>query len=111
MLARINDEVDERNDPLVTIIRGEDELWDVSLMKFIAEMTQSSLPGNISEFRSRGLLDVDASGVPMDARLRIEELFAKLSRGEIEPHNLRDELEHWGLFEQYQDRFFSIFRR
>lgn len=111
VLARINSEVDERNDPLVTIIRGEDELWDVSLMKFIAEMTQSSLPGNLLEFRSRGLLDVDASGVPMDARLRIEELFAKLSRGEIEPRNLRDELEHWGLFEQYQDRFFSIFRR
>jgi hypothetical protein len=111
VLARISSEVDERNDPLVTIIRGEDELWDVSLMKFIAEMTQSSLPGNLSEFRSRGLLDVDASGVPMDARLRIEELFAKLARGEIEPRNLRDELEHWGLFEQYQDRFFSIFRR
>jgi len=111
VVDKINSEVDRRGDPLVTIIRGQDELWDVSLMKFIYEITRSSMRDNLSQLRSRGLLDVDAGGVPIDARVKIEELFKKLSQGEIEPRELRDELEHWDLFNEYQDRFFSIFRR
>ena len=111
VVERLNSEIDKRGDPLVTIIKGQDELWDVSLMRFIHEITQKSLQENLSQLRAKGLLDVDAGGVPMDARLRIEELFKKLSQGEIEPSVLKDELERWSLFEEYQDRFFSIFRR
>jgi len=111
VVDKINSEIDQRGDPLVTVIKGQDELWDVSLMKFIYEITRSSIRDNISQLRSKGLLDVDAGGVPMDARVRIEELFKKLSQGEIEPRELKDELERWGLFDEYQDRFFSVFRR
>jgi hypothetical protein len=111
VVDKINSEIDRRGDPLVTIIKGQDELWDVSLMKFIYEITRSSIQGNILQMRSRGLLDVDAGGVPMDARVKIEELFKKLSQGEIEPRELRQELERWNLFDEYQDRFFSIFHR
>jgi hypothetical protein len=111
VVDRINSEVDKRGDPLVTIIKGEDELWDVSLMKFINDMTRSSLRGNLLEFEARGLLDVDAGGIPLDARVRIEELFGKLLKGEVEPRELKDELERWDLFDEYQDRFFSVFRR
>ena len=111
VVARLNGEIDRLGDPLVSIIKGQDELWDVSLMKFIFEITRSSIQDNLLQFRNRGLLDVDAGGVPMDARVRIEELFRQLIHGEIEPRVLKDELERWGLFEEYQDRFFSIFRR
>lgn len=111
VVDRINSEVDKRGDPLVTIIKGEDELWDVSLMKFINDMTRSSLRSNLLEFSSRGLLGVDGGGVPLDARARIEELFGKLVKGEVEPRELKDELERWDLFDEYQDRFFSVFRR
>ena len=103
-------EIDDRNDPLVAIIRGQDELWDVSLMKFIHEITQSSVQKNLLQLGSKGLLDVDALGVPMDARLRIEELFGMLARGDIKPGVLKEELERWDLFDEYQDRFLSIFR-
>jgi len=111
VVDKINSEVDRRGDPLVTVIKGQDELWDISLMKFIYEITRSSIQDNLMQLRSRGLLDVDAGGVPIDARVKIEELFKKLSQGEIEPRELRDELERWDLFDEYQDRFFSIFRR
>ncbi len=111
VVDKINSEIDRRGDPLVTVIKGQDELWDVSLMKFIYEITRSSMRDNLLQLSSRGLLDMDAGGVPMDARVRIEELFKKLSQGEIEPRELRDELERWDLFDEYQDRFFSIFRR
>jgi hypothetical protein len=111
VVDKINAEIDKRGDPLVTIIKGQDELWDVSLMKFIYEITRSSLRDNLMQLESKGLLNVDAGGVPLEARVRIEEIFRQVSRGEIEPRELRDELGRWDLFDEYQDRFFSIFRR
>jgi len=111
VVNKLNAEIDRRGDPLTSIIRGEDELWDVSLMKFIYEMTRSSLRDNVLQMGSRGLLDIDAGGIPVDARLRIEELFRQVSRGEREPRSLKEELDRWGVFEQYEDRFFAVFRK
>jgi len=111
VVDKLNTEIDKRGDPLASIIKGEDELWDVSLMKFIYEMTRSSLQDNLMQLGSRGLLDIDTGGVPADARVRIDELFSKVAKGEAEPRELKDELERWDLFEEYQDRFFSIFKK
>jgi len=111
VLARINKEIDEKNNPLAVIIQGADEMWDVSLMKFIFEMTESSFGENVRELNSHGLLRVDDDGVPQGARLRIEEMFSQLYRGAIKPGELKDELDRWGLFEAYQDRFLALFRR
>lgn len=107
---KIKAEIDKRSDSLATIIKGQDELWDVSLMKFIYEMTRGSLKDNLTQLDSRGLLDIDAGGIPLDARMRIEELFRKIPRGESEPRELKAELDRWNLFEEYEDRFFNIFK-
>ena len=111
VVNKLNDEIDRKGDPLASIIKGEDELWDVSLMKFIYELTKHSLRDNVTQMKAKGLLDTDSSGVPVDARLRIEELFQQVSQGEREPRELETELERWNLFEEYQDRFFSLFRK
>jgi len=111
VVNRLNEEIDRRGDPLASIIKGEDELWDVSLMKFIYEITRSSLHTNLIQMGTRGLLHIDSSGVPADARLRIEELFQQVMKGEREPQELKMELDHWNVFEEYEDRFLSIFRR
>jgi hypothetical protein len=110
VVDKIKDDIEKRGDPLASIIQGEDELWDVSLMKFIFEITSSSLHNNISEMNNLGLLDMDSRGVPAEARVRIEELFSKASKGELDPAELKKELDHWDLFEEYQDRFFALFR-
>lgn len=111
VVDKINADIDKSGDPLVTIIKGRDELWDVSLMKFIFEITKSSFQNNLIQLKSQGMLDMDASGVPLEARIRIEELFKELNMGEIEPRELKEELGRWGLFDEYQDRFFSIFHK
>ncbi len=111
VVDRLNDDIDKRGDPLTSIIRGQDELWDVSLMKFIYEMTRSSLPDNLLQMETRGLLDIDSSGIPADARVRIEELFNMVAKGELEPSELKKELDRWGLFEEYEDRFLAIFKK
>ena len=111
VVDKLNAEIDKRGDPLTSIIKGEDELWDVSLMKFIYEVTRSSLRNNLLQMGSQGLLDLDARGTPVDARVRIEELFSQVVKGEREPRELKDELERWNLFEEYEDRFFTIFKK
>ena len=108
---KLNAELDQRGDPLTSIIKGQDELWDVSLMKFIYELTRSSIRSNLMQMGAKGLLSMDADGVPMDARVRIEELFRQVSGGDIDPVELKKELDRWGLFEEYEDRFLGIFRR
>ena len=111
VVDKLNTEIERQADPLVSIIKGEDEFWDVSLMRFIYEVTRSSLQENLMQLGSRGLLDIDTSGVPVEARARIEDLFKKVTRGEAEPHELREELERWNLFKEYEDRFLAIFRK
>ncbi len=108
---KLNNEIDKRGDPLTSIIKGEDDLWDVSLLKFIYEITRGSVQNNMSQLGGRGLLNMDSSGVPVDARLRIEELFRLVSSGEREPSMLKDELDRWNIFGEYEDRFFGIFKR
>ncbi len=111
VVEKLNAEIDKRGDPLTSIIKGEDALWDVSLMKFIYEVTKSSLPDNLLQMGARGLLNIDSRGIPADARVRIEELFAKVASGENEPSELQDELDRWGLFVEYEDRFLELFKR
>ena len=111
VVDKINAEIDQRNDPLAAIIKGLDELWDVALIRFIFEMTRRSLSDNIGQMGARGLLDVDSHGIPADVRLRIERLFRQVSRGEISPETLKEELDRWGLFDEYEDRFLNIFQK
>jgi hypothetical protein len=54
VLAKINTEIDAKKDTLAAVIFGEDTLWDVSLMKFIFDMTSSSVNSNITDFQSHG---------------------------------------------------------
>jgi hypothetical protein len=111
VVAKLNDEIDKKGDPLASIIKGQDDVWDVSLLKFIYEITRRSVPGNVSQLGSRGMFNMDSSGLPAGARARIEELFGQVARGETRPHELEQELNRWGVFEEYQDRFFSVVRR
>ena len=111
VVNKLNAKIDKRGDPLTSIIKGEDTLWDVSLMKFIYEITRRSLRNNLRQLGSRGLLKIDPSGIPADARLRIEELFTGVFEEELDPRTLKEELDRWNLFEEYEDRFLSIFRK
>ena len=110
VVEKLNADIDRRGDPLTSIIKGKDELWDVSLLKFIYEVTRTSLPDNVRQLGSRGLLNMDSEGIPADARMRIEELFLRVSAGESQPGDLKTELDRWGLFAEYEDRFFSLFK-
>jgi len=110
VVDKLNNEIDKKGDPLTSIIKGLDELWDVSLLKFIYEITSRSVQSNIAQLGSRGLLGMSHGGVPVGARQRIEEMFHQVTTGECKAHELEQELHRWGVFEEYQDRFFALIR-
>jgi hypothetical protein len=107
--ARLSDRLDKEERDLEAVIRGVDEHWDLSVLKFIFELTNSSVGGNVSDFQQRGLLDT-RDGLPRDARNRLEQMFGQARRGEIAASEIHSELERWGVFEEYEDRFLSLFR-
>ncbi len=111
VVDKLNEKIDKRGDALAAIVRGVDELWDISILKFIYEITRSSVKDNLMQMGARGLLDVDASGVTAEVRMRLNGLFNLVERGELEPRKLKEELDRWGLFELYEDRFMAIFKR
>ncbi len=111
VVDNINARIDSQRDPLSAIIKGVEESWDVSLLKFTYELTRRSLYTNIAELEDSGLLDIDEAGVPKDARRHIEELFEEVRENSSQAPKLITELRRWNLFHQYQDRFFNLFKR
>ena len=108
---RINSDINDRGEKGATIIRGLDEMWDVSLFKFIYELTERSIGQNVSELQQHGLMVIDERGLPAEARMRIEQMFWEVGLGERDPSALKAELDRWELFNEYQDRFFDLIRR
>jgi hypothetical protein len=84
-------------------------------------MVRSVHSAQIPDFKRRGFVGVnqigqaiiakDGHGIPVAAREEIERLFKLVKNGELEPVKLKEELDNWGLFEQYQDRFFGLFKK
>lgn len=107
---RIRARLDKEDERLAAVIQGVDELWDVSVMKFIFDLTNASVPTNVSELQSRNLLET-RDGVPQEARWRIERMLIEARKGDLDPSLVHRELERWNLFDEYEDRFLRLFRR
>ena len=110
--TNIDSGLEKNKSDMSVVMIGVDEYWDVALLKFVYEFTANSITSNINELSSRGLLDPDASlgGIPRDAVQKIEKLFSEAENGGSSDV-LKSELDRWGVFEQYQDRFFNLFKR
>jgi hypothetical protein len=111
ILDKINRRIDSRSDPLSAIIKGVEDMWDVSLMKFTFELTRNSVYHNFSELYGRGRLIADNRGVPRDARENIEELFEMAGKDPSYAPELVSELHRWNLWSVYQDRFLNLFKK
>ena len=110
---RVKDDLDRKSENLAVVLRGPDELWDVALLKFIFEYTAASVSANVGELEERGMLRPDPfSGLPGAAVQSIETMFRRLeSRQGGDPKELKEELDRWGVFDRYEDRFLGLFRR
>lgn len=109
VLARVRKEVAARNDPFSAVIKGVDSPWDVCLVRLFWLVTRSSVADNVREMKARHLFERE-EGIPRGVREEIERAFeaAASDRSLVKP--LGALLQKHGVFEQYQDRFFSLVR-
>ncbi|MFW6238569.1 MAG: hypothetical protein ACOCZM_02305 [Bacillota bacterium] len=119
---KILGELEEEDGTLNVIIKGLDELWDVSLMKFVQGLVvKSAYKSQMPHYTERGFLTVNEDGspvvtrnlegLPLAAREEIEEMFARVKKGDMEPVKLKKELDRWGVYQAYEDRFLNLFRK
>ncbi len=91
------------------VIIGCDERWEVSLMYFITQLVQRSLPHNARDYARRGLL-MEHNGVPRAISNELEAEMERCSSKE-DAKRLGAKLRDYGLFDLYEDRFYELYKR
>ena len=54
--GKLKEELQIKNEPLTALLTGVDDGWEVCLLKFMVDMISASAPGNMGDFRERGML-------------------------------------------------------
>lgn len=81
------------------------------LIEYLKNPTEEEKPIDQKEidiFR-KGL--ADSQGLPDSARLRIDDLFRKAKKDLSKALELKRELDHWGVYEKYEDSFLDLFKK
>lgn len=110
IIEQVKKQTLDKNDPMTAVVYGVDEPWDVCLLKFMVDVIRNSAPHNFNELGRRNLLD-DVNGTPRAVREDIEHAFLAASRDKSMIAELGTTLRKLGLFEEYEDRFFALFRK
>jgi hypothetical protein len=107
---QVKQAVTSGSDPLAAVVRGVDDLWDVCLLKLMVDVVRQSAPANFQELGRRRMLQ-DAGGVPRAVRQEIERRFDEAARNPERIPSLHTQLHRYGLFEEYEDRFFALVKQ
>lgn len=54
--GKLKEELERKNEPLTALLTGVDDGWEVCLLKFMVDLISASAPGNLGDFRERGML-------------------------------------------------------
>ena len=109
VIDRVKEKVAESGDPLSAVVHGVDDPWDVCLVKLFREVIRSSAAANIREMEQRKLFEDDA-GVPRGVRSELEDAFRAACKDPSLIESLARKLQRYNLFDEYQDRFFSLIK-
>ena len=111
VVGNLSARLESEDRPLSAIIRGVEDVWDLAVMMFIYDLTRRAAGGNYADFQRHGLLNMDESGLPAAARQQIELLFAVAREDRSRASELVTELNRWGVYQEYEDRFLALFKR
>jgi len=109
VVERVEKEVKEKADPLSAVVLGVDDPWDVCLIKLFWEIIQNSATTNIRQLTQQHMFD-EEGGIPRAVRQEVETAFLSASKNPAQIADLGRKLQNYGLFEEYQDRFFALVR-
>lgn len=99
-----------KSNGMTAVIIGVDDLWEISLIKFASDVVQESAPTNVKELSQHGLLDATSNDVPNAVRIEIESDFRAVGDDLEKAKALGQKLRDYGLFGQYEDRFYTLYR-
>ena len=99
---KIKAQVEAEDDPLAAVVVGADELWEVSLLKFLQGYIENSAPQNLRDFHQRN------HEAHLEFRREIEMEFQMAAADRSRIQALGQKLQDHGLFEEYEDRFFGL---
>ncbi len=107
VVERVERDVKASGDPFSAIVVGVDDPWDVCLVRLFWEIIQASAAGNIRDLQQHDLFSSDG-GVPRSIRNEIEARFKAANKDPSLINELGNQLRQHDLFDQYEDRFFSL---
>ena len=110
VVGNLSARLESEDRPLSAIIRGVEDVWDVAVMMFIYDLTRRAVGGNFADFQRHGMFNMDESGLPAAARQQIEMLFAVVREDRSRASELVTELNRWGVYQEYEDRFLALFK-
>lgn len=94
------------NETLAAVVKGPDESWEISLIKLTLEVIAKSFPINVKDLEEKNLFDPEAR-----LRNKVEALFLRAEREPRAISALAQFLQENKIFEDYQDRFFSLVKK
>jgi hypothetical protein len=90
------------------VIRCPDGAWALALMKFTLDEASRSFPGHVKDLERRGMFSADR-GEGDRRRREVEALLDAARRDRSVLEELGTKLREYGLFDEYEDRFLSLF--
>lgn len=118
---RLENRIKDEGESFTVVLKGVDELWDVSLMKYVQDLLiKSVIKSQLPYYKNKGYLRQDKEGysitrnldgLPLFVQNEIESMFQEVKSGDLDPSILKRELDNWGVFPAYEDRFFNLFKK
>lgn len=109
-LSQVEDAVKKKDDPLSAVVVGVEKPWEVCLMKLMVDVMQKSVVANVSDLQKKNLLPMNPEQSEKMKRSEIEADFYNASHNRALIQDLGRKLQKYGLFEEYEDRFFALVR-
>jgi len=100
VVDRVKHELVEKDDPMSALLVGVEEPWEVCLLKLMVEVVQRSAGKHMADLRND----------PDGQRHEIEKAFFDAAKDKSKVDVVAAILQEHGVFDQYQDRFFSLVR-
>ena len=99
-IEQVQQHLNEKQDPIAALLVGVEEPWEVCLLKLMVETIQRSARKHVTDLRND----------PNGRRHEIDQAFLAAAKDPSTIPDLSHLLQKYGLFDQYQDRFFSLVR-
>lgn len=110
VINRVKEATVGKSDPFRAVVKGVDSPWDVCLVRLFWKTVQDSAQSNIRELSERRLFEM-RDGIPAAVSEEVDQAFAAAEKDAALLKPLGKLLQDKGLFEHYQDRFFSLIKR